>query len=140
MKRTLFGVLAIAAMIATLAAPLAAQSTTLTATIPFEFAVGSKTMPAGDYTISDSESHAVLVISGGENALTLTKPVGGGDQVHAGQSLLIFNRYGDRYVLSQVWDSVRDIGREVPMSKTERELSKTASVEKYEILALLAKR
>ena len=142
MKNRIFGVLAIAVAVATLAAPLGAQSTRLTATVPFEFMVGSKTMPAGDYRISSASSEAALIIAGGEkesSALALTRPVGN-EADHAGESVLVFHRYGDHYALSQIWDDSMKVAREIPMSRTEREMAKTASAEKVVVLAYLAKR
>jgi hypothetical protein len=142
MKNRIFGVLAIAVAVATLAAPLGAQSTRLTATVPFEFMVGSKTMPAGDYRISSASSAEALTIAGGEkesSALALTRPVGN-DADHAGETVLVFHRYGDHYALSQIWDDSMKVAREIPMSRTEREMAKAAPVEKVTVLAYLAKR
>lgn len=141
MRNRLFGILAIAATIATLAAPLAAQSARLTATIPFEFSVSGKTMPAGDYSLNTDELSSVLrVASTASSALTLTRPVARGEQAHAGQIVLIFNQYGSHYVLSQVWTGLGRSSRQVPETTAERELAKTATLQKHEIRALLARR
>jgi hypothetical protein len=57
-----------------------------------------------------------------------------------GQALLIFKRYGDQYFLSRIVDGNRDTGLELPTSHSEKELSKTASIEKFETIAVLARR
>ena len=54
MKR-LMGSLSVAALAVVLAAPLAAQTFRVTASIPFEFMVAERSMPAGDYTVQRAE-------------------------------------------------------------------------------------
>ena len=73
------------------------------ANVPFAFNVGDTVFPAGDYTISQAgwrpsgvieirstdAKHATLTTAFGDAA----KPVNGGE--------LVFNRYGDRYFLTE---------------------------------------
>jgi hypothetical protein len=42
-------------------------------------------------------------------------------------SSLIFHKYGDRYFLAQIWTNGVRTGLQLPASKLERELTKTAS-------------
>jgi hypothetical protein len=127
-----------------LVAPLAAQSLRLTANIPFEFMVAGKTLPAGQYTMSNGSDPYVVILQGGDHrsgALTLTNH----ENVlrtndPASVTRLEFNKYGDRYFLSEVIDGYREIGYTVPMTRAERELAKTASAEHFEVLATLARR
>ena len=46
---------------------------------------------------------------------------------------------GDQYFLARVVDGYRSTGVEIPTSRTERELSKTASIEQFETVAVLAR-
>jgi hypothetical protein len=57
-----------------------------------------------------------------------------------GESLLIFHRYGDQYFLSSIVDGSLNTGVEIPTSRIEKELSKTASLQKFETIAVLARR
>ena len=50
MKKIL-GCLSMAALAVVLAAPVSAQTLTLSASVPFDFVVGGRTMPAGDYVL-----------------------------------------------------------------------------------------
>jgi hypothetical protein len=142
MTKRFFGVLAVAALAVAVAAPLSAQSMRLTATIPFDFIVGNKTMPSGEYNVLSTSSTQILQIQNAEmktGALALTQLAGEEDRSQAGTPRLVFNRYGDQYVLAQVWGP-SGTGRDFGKSRTERELSKTASVKKLEIVAMLMPR
>ena len=143
MTKRLSGLLAIAALAVTVAAPLSAQSIRVTATIPFDFTVGNKTMPSGEYSVLSASPTYILRIQNFETkagALAVTGSVGGGDSSQAGSPRLVFNRYGDHYVLAQVWDGYSGTGHGLPMTRSERELAKTASVKRIEILAMLMPR
>jgi hypothetical protein len=142
MKR-LIGFLSVATLAVVLAAPLPAQEFRVTATVPFEFMVAGRSMPAGDYAVRRAGS----IVSGaiqvsGENVsvLTLANFDSVGQTEKTGQTLLIFHRYGDRYFLSRITDGSGNRGVEIPTSHTEKELSKTASLQKFETVAVLAQR
>ena len=140
MKKRFLGFLAVAAL--AVAAPLSAQSLRLTATIPFDFIVGNQTMPSGEYNVMSTSSTQILQIQNPEmktGALALTQLAGDEVSRQPGTPRLVFNRYGDKYVLAQVWGP-SGTGREFGKSRTERELSKTASVKKLEIVAMLMPR
>ncbi|HEX6279221.1 MAG TPA: hypothetical protein VFZ49_04320 [Pyrinomonadaceae bacterium] len=98
---------------------IAAQGTAIKAEIPFEFTVGKKTLPAGEYLV-------VLPMTGGANFVTFKSLDGNSSgfvmtnwvsskkaEVASG---LTFVKSGDRHVLYQVFDG-REIGHEVVSSK-----------------------
>ena len=103
------------------------QSGKLIIQVPFEFLAGQELMPAGEYTIhvnasqstvllrNDAENKAVFAISRSEQAPRLHE-----------RGKLLFRRYGDRYFLSQVWPAGTIYGRELPQSRIEREIARTA--------------
>jgi hypothetical protein len=72
--------------------------------------------------------------------MLLANNAGASSQEQAGQALLIFHRYGDQYFLSRIVDGSRNTGLELPTSRTEKELSKTASLDRFETVAVLARR
>jgi hypothetical protein len=140
MKR-LIGFLSVATLVVVLAAPLAAQTLRLTATVPFEFMVAGRSMPAGDYTIGNlGSSGAIRVTNGNTSVLSIANVASSGSKERSGQALLIFHRYGDQYFLSRIVDGNRATGLELPASRTEKELSKTASIQKFETVGVLARR
>ena len=135
-------VLAAVAVIVTIAAPLSAQSVRLTANIPFEFSAGDKTLPAGAYSVMSTSTPNLIQVRNVEthaSMLALTGSLDSGVLSRAGAPRLVFNRYGDHYVLSQIWGG-SEFGCKLPKSRTERELAKTASTNRIEILAMLMSR
>ena len=139
MKTTTLAVLSISALVVALAVPMLAQTMRLTADIPFEFMVGGKTLPAGDYSIN-SEPGLVRLVSVAEHASALSIArsawVKGTDPAAA--TKLVFHRYGDRYFLSGVLNGYTRAGMELPESRDEREMTRTASNAAPETVTLLA--
>ena len=112
-----------------------AQTTVMLANVPFEFQMGSKQMPAGDYVISYSQ-HLVTLQQGhaGTAATALTTPVSRAKAPETG--VLQFNRYGDAYFLSTIWTPYSTDGAVFLKSSREKELaSKISSGKPAEILA-----
>ena len=106
--------------------PAKAQSLVygLRANIPFDFKVGDKTMPAGKYTVNRvQQDDMVIKVSSWEgkaNTFRSTVPVTVAKTRN--RAALVFHRYGDQYYLSQVWPAGGSIGRELPVSRSERDL------------------
>jgi hypothetical protein len=141
MKKAL-GCLSMAALAIVLAAPVSAQTTTLKASVPFDFTIGGRTMPAGDYVLSMSGGSGVLQV---RNAAMDIAPafatINAGDGPSDGDgAFLTFNRYGGDYFLTGIWDSSTIGGCSVPMSRTEREKAKSASLAGPEVVLVLARR
>lgn len=93
-----------------------------TATIPFNFYVAGKTLPAGQYQVGrsteDSEGLALRGTDGRAGVFVLTRGIQTAEVQQ--QSKLVFRRYGDQYFLGEVWLSARSNGRELPTSRKER--------------------
>lgn len=90
--------------------------------VPFSFTVGDKTLPPGEYFIVrntqlSAEGLMIRSTDGRNGAFALTKSVQTEDRQEASQ--LVFNRYGERYFLSQVWTSGQNNGRELFTSRAE---------------------
>ena len=137
----LIGFLSVATLAVVLAAPLGAQTFRVAGSVPFEFTVGVQSMPAGDYTVARVGGTDQIKVSNGDtSAWSWATNTSLGPKERTGQALLIFHRYGDQYFLARVVDGSRDVGVELPPSHTEKELSKTASLEKFETVAVLARR
>jgi hypothetical protein len=95
--------------------------------IPFNFIVGGKTLPAGEYTVKPNkrDSHNVWLVQsreGNASALFATMPVRS-DQ-NQEETKLVFRKYGDQYFFSQIWTAGGNSGRELFMPQLERELVK----------------
>ena len=97
------------------------------ATIPFDFIVNGKTLPAGKYeirriddepigllirNIHDKKDHVMLSTEAVEEATVPRK------------SLLVFHNYGDSYFLSEVIADGEQTGRRIAPSRAERTLQR----------------
>ncbi len=108
--------------------------------IPFNFIIGQKILPAGEYTIRPSriDSKTVWLVQGNDTqagAFFLTVPVWAREAQE--KTKLVFHRYGDRYFLSQIWMLGDNSGRELSMPSLERELAKnTAERSKVSLTAI----
>jgi hypothetical protein len=140
--KSLIGLLSVATVAVVLAAPLAAQTVRVTANVPFEFMVAGKSMPASDYRVAaDPDAiSGVRVWGANSGVLALANRTTSSPEERTGQALLIFHRYGEQYFLSRIVDGYLNTGVEIPTSRTEKELSKTASAENFETVAILARR
>src|SRR5689334_17965931 len=79
-----------------------AQTSRLTATIPFNFHVGRDVLPAGKYDVKEITGSAIRLLSlNGDRAVaaTGTMPIWNAD---GKVSKLVFNRYGNDYFLSEI--------------------------------------
>lgn len=91
----------------------------LSANVPFEFTIGDKSLPAGEYNISGlyNSGEAIVVSNGDNSAIRLSNALISPERQK--NSKLVFHRYGDRYFLAEVWRSGETSGRKLVMSKAE---------------------
>jgi hypothetical protein len=127
----------------------AQSSNKVVADIPFEFSVGYKTMPAGEYIVQAvvSAGDALMIQSadGKTSALRLSEATERiKNKTHA---RLVFHRYGQRYFLAEVWNGSDNSGRQLLKSQEERaidrELASTLSTSEmakttYETVEVIA--
>ncbi len=142
MRKGYSGVLFAAVLMLVVASSLAAQSR-LTANIPFGFSVTNKTLPAGSYTITVSSGGSILSLTSGsdlKSTIVLLSCTGYDRDLQGAQSQLVFHRYGNEYFLSRIEDGPRGTTSQLPPTRDEKERARTASVEKVQVLALLARR
>jgi len=136
MKRATFAILATLSLAAT---SLVAQSSTpMKVNVPFNFVAGAKTLPAGQYQVQTDGPSVVWIRSADfKTTLNLTPNSTENAQMN-GVAALKFNRYGDRYFLSQIWMG-SNLGKELPRSRAEREqIAATGS--SHAVVALTAER
>ena len=98
-----------------------AQSSTTVAVvnIPFAFQTERQTLPAGKYRI-DRVSGNLLRLAGPDQA-------GGFVMTHDAikshppdHGTIVFDRYGDKYFLHQIWTAGKSTGLECPKSRAEK--------------------
>jgi hypothetical protein len=99
-------------------------SVPMRAKIPFEFSVGDKKLPAGEYTFSrlsgfsDNKLMSVSSVDFSRRVFQLT--FGAERLTPKNASTLVFQKYGDQYFLEQIWSSGEQEGTRVPESRSER--------------------
>jgi hypothetical protein len=95
--------------------------------IPFEFTVGSKTLPAGEYTVRQILPSRLLIQSrdARHGVIAMTHDVQAKAEPNKAQ--LLFARYGDQYFLYQVFAPGTSRGRELTRSDVEAKIAQTAT-------------
>jgi len=114
-----------------------AQKPQVKANIPFDFVVGDRVLPAGEYMVSPAgASNAALLIRsehGSDATFAITFACASSGP--AKDTQLVFHTLSGRYFLSQVWVQGYDQGRQLRTSKTEIQLAKNGDVPKEFVLA-----
>ncbi len=107
---------------------LYAQTADLQANIPFDFRMGEKVMPAGQYLIHNSPDGVLAVRQqdgGHAAAMLLTLPAS--RKTTPAKGALEFNRYGDTYFLSKIWAPDSREGRALFKTTREKEIASGAA-------------
>ncbi|MGC2638520.1 MAG: hypothetical protein WA294_15155 [Acidobacteriaceae bacterium] len=139
MKRTIATAFFAVASLLT-AGNVSAQNSAVQANIPFNFAVGNTVLPAGTYTVGSASSQTpeMLLIRNTDHwKLTTMVMTSAGDVRYAGDSYLVFHKYGDQYFLSQILCPSAAIVADMPTSKREdRARTREASLNQPERILL----
>ena len=104
-----------------------AQSIMLKADIPFNFVVGDKQLPPGEYHVKQTHPSLTLIQSHDARSLAMVLTTATQARKISDVGKLVFNRYGDQYFLSKIWTPSSDTGREVRKSRLEREVAQRLS-------------
>ena len=107
---------------------LYAQTMNARANIPFEFRVGEKLMPAGEYSIQHANRWLAVQENGGRHAtaVVLTQALDLPSDLQSEKPMLQFNRYGDAYFLGKLSIPGYGTGLAVPKTPREKELARAS--------------
>ena len=98
-----------------------AQSSGVRATVPFDFTVGTKLLPAGTYTIAPlSGSATVIVIRSHDKPIAALSLVHQDGNKSPNGGKLLFHKYGGQYFLSEILSDQAGMNVELSPSKTEK--------------------
>ncbi len=117
-----FGFLSLMLLLAVLVAPALAQQSLLTANVPFAFTVDGKVLPAGSYVVKESHPGLYLVQGDSGAAFIMGIPENWSAPSHP---KLVFQRYGDTYVLSQF--ATTDERWDVPIGHSAAKMAKNGA-------------
>lgn len=106
------GVLAVSAP-----APVAAAD--IRANVPFTFTVSKKVLPPGAYDVTSGVGHTLMLRGFGTGAIVLGQRA---ESATTTSPKLVFHRYGDEYILREVWMGSGS-GYQLPKTSRERELA-----------------
>lgn len=101
----------------------ASAQTTAKAKIPFEFTVGQRVLPPGDYSIKKVAS-GVIEIDNWENRTSLCVSTFNADYVSRKPNMLVFSKYGDQYFLREVRGGPGEYTMDLHPSKIEKEVQR----------------
>lgn len=126
MKKILFSFVIACFLAFSLTPPAAATSFgfRIKADIPFDFQVGKKKMPKGDYTIESVGQGGTVLIrrEKGGKAVNVMTVVDKYTDKH--KSKLVFRRYGDQYFLARIWDGSSETVLKIEKSGAEKKVAK----------------
>jgi hypothetical protein len=136
--RSVFFVLAVL-MLATAAR---AQQQTVKADVPFDFVVGDRAYPAGEYTVKSAlENTGILRLDNIQESIAAFVPSDKCEnRAPSKNTKLVFRRMAGRYFLYQVWTEGSLTGREFPKSRIETELAQNHESPEVVIVAAMISR
>lgn len=117
--------------------------------IPFDFVVGEKTLPAGQYTVKEftTDGRTLLIAERNAKSSSIRMTNDLQPERNKPQARLVFHRYGQHYFLAEVWKGGDARGKQLRRSRQERAIERelAAIVSKselaqstYEIVELVA--
>lgn len=119
----------------------------LTITVPFDFQVNDKKYEAGEYEIQRLNENLFLIRKAdGEASGLVSSSIGAGNASQIKEEKIVFQRYGSKYFLREIYHQRQTSGRLLNESKSEKRARKEAAEsednlaqkksEKVEILAV----
>jgi hypothetical protein len=128
---TMLSLMIVLALATAVASANAQTANKVIASVPFEFSVGYKLMPAGEYAVRSlaSAGDAVMIQSADAKLSALRQTEATVQLKNNNHARLVFHRYGERYFLAEVWNGAGNTGRQLFKSQEEREMeSELASI------------
>ena len=123
MKKSGLRVFVLAFVVAALNVVTGAQTVGLALDVPFQFNVGDKVLPAGHYVILAPQGDTLRILGpNGTGAIAMASQVSG--HRPTGMGIVDFNCYGSQCFLAQFWSARTDTGKELLMSRTEKDVAR----------------
>lgn len=129
-----------AALLAVALASAQSGSPAMSLEIPFAFEMSGAVLPAGQYEVTFSDQRTWIVVREIDSktvAAAITFGVLSDDMSEANVKL-VFNKYGDRSFLTQIWHPL--VVRQLPKSKQERELVTSRMIARNPVRVVIAAR
>jgi hypothetical protein len=119
-----------------------AQQNGVKADVPFDFVVGNRAYPAGEYILKVALTDGGVIRIENTNevsaAFTSSNPCSKG--MPSAETKLVFHRMGGHYFLYQMWTAGNRTGREFPKGRIEVELAQNHETPEAVIVAAVLTR
>lgn len=129
MKKQAYTILVIAALLATVFTSAQAQSDRLiTASVPFNFVIKDRALPAGEYVFALVQlggSYAIKIQSADGHITGFVPTRSARAKASQAEPKLVFNRYADEYFLSQIFGLEDSTTQQLARPRAEDRLAKT---------------
>jgi hypothetical protein len=102
---------------------LHAQRGEVRATIPFDFVVGDKVLPAGSYQLVPESTDFVLIGNRDQHVIVVIRSIPESNRFRD-ENILVFDKYGDRYFLNGVHCTSLALNVEIPKSNMEKHMQR----------------
>lgn len=123
-RLTMLSLVSMFSLCAAVASANAQLSTPIRAKVPFDFNIGDKKLPAGEYTFSrssDFSDNTTMLVSGVDSSTRMYQSTSAAQVLRPkNESTLVFHRYGDQYFLEQIWSGGEQMGSQLLESRSER--------------------
>ncbi len=126
MKRQAFSLISLLSLLL-VAGSAIAQTVHVSANIPFNFGVGSKTFPAGTYDVRPIDHHdnKILLLKARDGHASMMVLSNVAENLKpADKTKLVFNQYRNQYFLSEIWVNGATRGTRLVKSSREKELAR----------------
>lgn len=125
-----------------LATAARAQQQTVKADVPFDFVVGNRAYPAGEYTLKSAlENSGILRLENiQESTGSFVPSTKCENRVPSKSTKLVFRVMAGRYFLYQVWTEGSLTGRELPKGRIETQLAQNHETPEVVIVAAMISR
>jgi hypothetical protein len=102
-----------------------AQQNPVKADVPFDFVVGDRAYPAGEYTLKSAlENTGIIRLDNTQEAIgRFIASIQCENRAPSNETKLVFHRMGGHYFLYQVWVAGSLTGREFPKGRIEVQLA-----------------
>lgn len=119
-----------------------AQEKGVKADVPFDFVVGNRAYPAGEYTLRAAlnDSGVIRIENMNEVSASFTPSNTCSKASPSTETKLVFHRMGGHYFLYQVWTAGNLTGREFPKGRIEVELAQNHETPEAVIVAAVISR
>lgn len=130
MRKQAYTMIALFVLVGSMAVAAPAQSsgrTRLIANIPFQFSVGDKLLPAGEYTVvqvNPTSDHAVLQLRSRDGSVSAMVQTNAAISKATENAKLVFNRYGNKYFFAQAWIDGERNGLQASKPRAERTIER----------------